>query len=399
MAIYAFDGTWNTDKSNEDLQYQNTNVVRFYNAYTKNSTTKAFDYYVQGVGTRFDLAGKVLGGVFGLGELPRIDEAYDRLCQAWAAGDHIIDVVGFSRGAATTLDFCHRVLEDGIRQPGSDHVIEPNPEIRFLGVWEVVGAFGLASLGNTALDLGHHLSLPKANLRYCFHALALDERRLSFLPTRLPGACEVWFRGVHSDIGGGNENRGLNDIALTWILRKAQAAGLPIIDDDIAALRPDPTALPNPAINLPFGVRVVAAVDRRHYTVRPLAGWTTPPATCQVETAADEQTANAIGVMGIEVQPIEVQRRIAAMWEAAADTAAQLDVPLTESRDALLTLFQGRISLVTNDDQLSQGRNAVVRLVSTAIDGARQRGYTNSLPEFFLTEALFKLPRLFPLTD
>jgi hypothetical protein len=87
------------------------------------------------------------------------------------------------------------------------------------------------------------------------------------------------------------------------------------------------------------------------------------------------------------------------MWEAAADTAAQPGVPLTESRDALLTLFQGRISLVTNDDQLSQGRNAVVRLVSTAIDGARQRGYTNSLPEFFLTEALFKLPRLFPLTD
>jgi hypothetical protein len=399
MALYAFDGTWNTDKSKEDPQYQNTNVVRFYNAYTKNSTTKAFDYYRPGVGTRFDLAGKVLGGVFGLGEMPRIDEAYDSLCQAWAAGDHIIDVVGFSRGAATTLDFCHRVLEDGIRQPGSDTVVEPNPEIRFLGVWEVVGAFGLASLGNTALDLGHHLSLPKANLRYCFHALALDERRLSFLPTRLPGACEVWFRGAHSDIGGGNENRGLNDIALTWMMRKAQAAGLPIIDDDIAALRPDPTALPHPAISLPFGVRVVAAVDRRHYSVAPLAGWTTPPATCPVETATDEQTANAIGVMGIEVQPIEVQRRIAAMWEAAADTAKQLNVPLTESRDALLTLFQGRISLVTNDAQLSQACNAVARLVSTAIDGARQRGFTNGLPEFFLNEALFKLPRLFPLTD
>src|SRR5580704_14363475 len=129
MAIYAFDGTWNTDKTSEDPQYQNTNVVRFHDAYTKHSATKAFDYYVQGVGTRFDLAGKALGGVFGLGELPRIDEAYDRLCQAWAAGDHIIDVVGFSRGAATTLDFCHRVLEDGIRQPGSDKVIEPQPEI------------------------------------------------------------------------------------------------------------------------------------------------------------------------------------------------------------------------------------------------------------------------------
>jgi hypothetical protein len=146
-------------------------------------------------------------------------------------------------------------------------------------------------------------------------------------------------------------------------------------------------------------VRVVAAVDRRHYSVSALAGWTTPPATCPVETAADEHTATAIGVMGIEIQPIDVQRRIAGMWEAASDTAEQLGVPLSESRDALLNLFQVRISLVTNDDQLSEGRNAVVRVVSAAIDGAKQRGYTNSLPEFFLTEALFKFPRLFPLTD
>src|SRR5207248_8955640 len=90
----------------------------------------------------------------------------------------------------------------------------------FSGVWDVVAAFGLANLGNTALNVGHHLSLPKANLQYCFHAMALDERRLPFLPTRLSGACEVWFRGVHSDVGGGNGNRGLNDIALKWMMSK-----------------------------------------------------------------------------------------------------------------------------------------------------------------------------------
>ena len=119
---------------------------------------------------------------------------------------------GFSRGAATTLDFCHCIQERGIRRPGSDDVVEPSPKIRFLGVWDVVAAFGLANLGNTELNIGHHLSLPKSNLQYCFHAMALDERRPSFLPTRLEGACEVWFRGVHSDVGGGNANRGLNDI-------------------------------------------------------------------------------------------------------------------------------------------------------------------------------------------
>ena len=118
MALYAFDGTWNSAKEGDDPQYQNTNVVRFYRAYEKHSTTK--DFYVAGVGTRFDLAGRIAGGLFGLGELARINEAYDHLCEQWDAGDRIIDIVGFSRGAATTLDFCHRIQTDGIRRPGSE---------------------------------------------------------------------------------------------------------------------------------------------------------------------------------------------------------------------------------------------------------------------------------------
>ena len=226
MALYAFDGTWNEAKTSDDKAYKNTNVFRFYEAY--HAASNQNDFYVPGVGTRFDALGHVFGGAFGLGELPRIKEAYARLCENWANGDRVIDVVGFSRGAATTLDFCHHVLESGIRKPGTDEVVEAQPQIRFLGVWDVVGAFGLANLGNTELNIGHHLELPKANLQYCFHALALDERRPSFLPTRLPGAQEVWFRGVHSDIGGGNGNRGLNDITLKWMFSKAKAAGLPL---------------------------------------------------------------------------------------------------------------------------------------------------------------------------
>src|SRR6187402_3819467 len=117
MALYAFDGTWNTGKDGEDESYKNTNVFRFYNTYHKHSGTN--DFYVAGVGTRFDHLGRAFGGVFGLGELPRINEAYAHLCQAWAKGDTTIDIIGFSRGAATTLDFCHRIQEAGIRRPGS----------------------------------------------------------------------------------------------------------------------------------------------------------------------------------------------------------------------------------------------------------------------------------------
>lgn len=397
MALIAFDGTWNEAKESEDPRYKNTNVFRFYEAYHHNSGTD--DLYVPGVGTRHDLVGRVVGGVFGLGVLPRILEAYDHLCHQWIdRNDRIIDIVGFSRGAATTLDFCHHLLKRGIRRPSTDEVVEPSPTIRFLGLWDIVAAFGVANLGNTELNIGHHLTLPASSLTYCFHALALDEQRPSFLPTRLPGACEVWFRGVHSDVGGGNGNRGLNDVSMRWMFSKAKAAGLPMTDADIAALQPNPATEPSDDHRKPIDTRLVSAVDRRHHTVSPMRGWITPPDTCPVETEDDERRAVPIGPKGIEIFPTIVRVRLATLWETADAIAKANDFTLDQIRDPLLTLFQGRIGLVTNDAQLTIAREAVARLMNTTIKNARDRGF-HVLSEFFLNEALFQLPRLFPLTD
>jgi len=395
MALYAFDGTWNSAKDGDDPNSKNTNVFRFHQAYHRHSNTN--DFYVAGVGTRLATIGKIFGGVFGLGELPRINEAYDHLCEAWASGDHAIDIIGFSRGAATTLDFCHRIQERGIRTPGGKEVVEPNPKIRFLGVWDVVAAFGLANLGNTALNIGHHLSVPKANLQYCFHALAIDERRPSFLPTRLHGACEVWFRGVHGDVGGGNTNRGLNDITLRWMMSKARAAGLPIAAEDIAALRPDPATVPRPDKRLPLQLRAVSAIDRRHYTITPLPEWATPPSTCPVEDEADENVALELGV-ALEVITAEERERVEALWTAAEATAKGLEFPIDAAKDALVTLFQDRVALITNEAQLNVARASVVRLVTAMIDGAQKKSF-HVMHEFFLNEALFKLRPLHPFTD
>ena len=394
MALYAFDGTWNSVKSEEDPNYENTNVVRFFRAYKKNSGTK--DFYVEGVGTRFDLLGKIAGGFFGLGEITRIDEAYDHLCEQWAAGDKVIDICGFSRGAATTLDFCQRIKVKGIRKPGTDEVVEPTPQIRFVGVWDVVGAFGLANLGFTDFNIGHHLELPKANLQYCFHAMALDERRPMFLQTRLGGANEVWFRGAHSDIGGGNKNPGLNDITLKWMYSKAKAAGLPIVDADIAALHPDPTTLPKPVLKLPLNVRLISAVDHVHYTVSPLADATNPPATCIKETIADELLATVIGAL--EVVPPEMRVKIVALWETAVATATQLNFPIDGARDALLTLFQGRSPLIVDDADLVKARKSTVQLITQMIQGAQAMNF-HVVREFHLNEALFHLRPLYPFTD
>src|SRR5262249_21137800 len=196
----------------------------------------------------------------------------------------------------------NKIQKDGIRGPGTDEVVEPSPTIRFLGVWDVVAAFGFANLGNTAANFGHDLELPESNLQFCFHALALDERRPSFLPTRLNGACEVWFRGVHSDIGGGNGNRGLNDITLKWMMSKAKSAGLPIADADIAALHPVPATAPS-TDKPPVKVRAVEPIDRCHFTVAPIGDFLTPPATCPIETEADEQIASEVNTPLVVLSP------------------------------------------------------------------------------------------------
>ena len=74
----------------------------------------------------------------------------------------------------------------------------------------------------------------------CYHPLALDERRRAFHLNRLNARVEdaeaegrlfeVLFRGVRSDVGGGDDDPELSSIALNWICRKrscVKCAGRP----------------------------------------------------------------------------------------------------------------------------------------------------------------------------
>ena len=397
MALYAFDGTWNTRKDKEDETHHNTNVVKFHAAYEKGSRKPQF--YVAGVGTRWDKVGAIFGGAFGLGVLPRLNEAYRALCTNWDAGDPKIDIVGFSRGAATALDFVHMVQERGIRRPTSDDVVEPTPTIRFLGLWDIVASFGLANLGNAALNFGHHLEIPKTSLDYCFHAMALDERRPSFLPTRLRGACEVWFRGVHSDVGGGNGNTGLSDIALKWMMSKARAAELPIAEADMPSWSLPVTATPKADHKLPIPVRLVAPVDRRHYSVSDLTDWTNPPPTCPVETESNESVAAKTGDVSIAALPLDQRRKVMVMAETARATAERLEETVEPATyDLLMYVFQSRLPVIQTDDDLKAAARAASELVARAVSNAKHAQFPTVEP-VFLTQAIFQRPALPPLTD
>lgn len=297
MALYAFDGTMDDDRAmgtDAAAVAGETNVWKFYSAY-KGYTPTLNNQYVPGVGTRLGPIGAVVGSTVGAGWLSRINDTYDVLCDNYVAGDKTIDVVGFSRGSALALDFVNKVARDGVKK--GDTVVEPNPAIRFLSLFDVVAAFGVANLGFVFARVNplHHFTLPK-NVQNCFHAMALDERRPSFEVTRVERAYEVWFRGVHSDIGGGNGNPGLNNITLRWMYRKAILCGLPVTEANISdqACVPSTPIKPNVFSEISPVWRSIEAADLLHYTVGQHVVLATEdcnecPSGCPIETPEFER--------------------------------------------------------------------------------------------------------------
>jgi len=113
----------------------------------------------------------------------------------------------------------------------------------FMGVWDTVDAVGLpvraADLVNTVI---YNFKFPDRTLNtsvgHACHALALDEERESFEPvlwneaaTTDPGRIEqVWFAGVHSNVGGGYPRQGMSLVALDWMMARAEPHGLRFVE-------------------------------------------------------------------------------------------------------------------------------------------------------------------------
>ena len=231
MALYVFDGTGNEDRDGDD---RDSNALKFYRAYedpnkNEDPSKETGSLYLKGVGTRArTFIGRGFSEAFGIGGHQRVRQAMDRLENNIEAGDAIVDIAGFSRGAALALSFANEIAGK-----------IKDLDIRYIGLWDVVGEFGLPG---EHVNAGHNLHMPP-NAHNVFHAMALDETRLLFPLTRLSGSApatgvvlqEVWFRGVHSDVGGGNNNPTLNGIALNWLFQNAKRCGLPIRESDVLA--------------------------------------------------------------------------------------------------------------------------------------------------------------------
>ena len=277
--VVCADGTWN--RPEEDVESDMpTNVLRMARAIAASDAQGDPQqvFYDWGVGSYH---ARFSGGVTGRGIHKNIMDGYRYIVQNYSPGAELF-LFGFSRGAYTVRSLCGLINNCGIlrrphaglieqafrhykktgkkfapegeasRQFRAAHAHESR-EIRFVGVWDTVGALGIPFSLLGLFDRTDEFYDTKLgpNVRIARHALAIDETRADFEPTLwVPreglDLMQTWFAGVHSDVGGGyapdDEGRLASDIPLLWMMQQARQAGLALDPHLADSLHPDPLA-------------------------------------------------------------------------------------------------------------------------------------------------------------
>jgi uncharacterized protein (DUF2235 family) len=294
--VVCSDGTGNTA-----IKGRGTNVFKLFEAVDLEghrldaAKTPQIAIYDDGVGTQNFKPLKILAGATGWGLSRNVKHLYKELARVYDPGDQIF-MFGFSRGAFTvrtlagfigscgvidqsklktkTFAGFEKAVEAGYRAyrkcyqpwllrqfaaPTADAAADFKKQfshdfdvkIRFLGVWDTVDAVGLPFfLGDLINVTIYRFKFPDLYLspvveRAC-HALSIDDERESFRPLlwrQRPEdrerIAQVWFAGVHSNVGGGYPKQGMSLVALDWMLSHAQRAGVHLGQDGLRLNRAD----------------------------------------------------------------------------------------------------------------------------------------------------------------
>ena len=285
--VICCDGTGNEIKTNL------SNVLKLFRVLIKDENQRVF--YHPGVGTiglqsTWERLKQETYGVFSLATGAGLDEdilaAYRFLCQTYQDGDRVW-LFGFSRGAYTVrvlAAFIHVIgllPRDQIdlagyalsvyknaseNSHGSDEKAEDFLDqawqfrrvaggylipIEFMGVWDTVASVIVPRQDKFLLDL-QTLVYTRTNpsVKKFRQAMSIDERRRMFRLNRwvdpqkyrpdpfdastaiAQDIRQVWFAGVHGDVGGGYPeiDSGLSKYPLLWMIAQAKAAGLRVDD-------------------------------------------------------------------------------------------------------------------------------------------------------------------------
>ena len=246
--VFSFDGTGNEPSDAMGFREDESvsNVLKLHilmggglvEDKTKNQTPSGElqkTYYYNGIGTRqgsetIPLVGwlvakmrKAINSTLApsWGDARRIlNEACQDLSQASPTEKDRILVFGFSRGAALARKFASITLRDS-----------PNLKIAFLGAFDTVAAMdGIHRSGEEiSSDVVFENGTLDPRIQRAVHIVSLDEDRVAFEPTLMnreldqPNRItEIWFPGVHSDIGGGYWLDGLSDVSLNYMIKECK---------------------------------------------------------------------------------------------------------------------------------------------------------------------------------
>jgi uncharacterized protein (DUF2235 family) len=275
--VVCCDGTWNRPDQVSQGVAAPTNVAKIALALAEadGAGNPQVLHYEAGVGTR--RWEHLLGGAFGVGLSRNVQDCYRFLVDHYEPGDELY-FLGFSRGAFTARSAVGLVRNAGIlrreergrlaeayrlyRSPHKDtkpggiaaqlfrrSYSYPDVHVQFVGVWDTVGALGIPVDGFRPPVLSRlwtfHDTTLSRYVRNAFHAVSIDERRGPFTPTlweRQDDAQgqtleQVWFAGVHCDVGGGYADPSLSEIPLLWMAEKARGCGL-VLDPGRLVVRP-----------------------------------------------------------------------------------------------------------------------------------------------------------------
>ena len=240
-------------------------------------------FYQAGIGSQGGILNRVIGGATADGLSENIRSGYSFLSNNYHQGDEIF-FFGFSRGAFTARSIAGMIegvgllTKDGLpflaeifrdwENARNDNYRPKNPDVPFpdkpsasdprykkllakkhlsrfdiqiqvVGVFDTVGSLGIPRIPwletlhlqtrSTKEYLFYDTKLNN-HIKYAFQALALDEHRSAFSPAvwEKPDDCQthlrqVWFPGVHSNIGGGYPDQGMANITLAWMMAQVES--------------------------------------------------------------------------------------------------------------------------------------------------------------------------------
>jgi len=242
--IFCFDGTCNDPEDSvqklrlgavEDHNISNVLKLHLLLGGTlkkKQQVSDQMSFYFSGVGTYGNWLDQLRNKVRAPEneDVGAIIKRATKLLYGYHQPGDLVYVFGFSRGAAIARRFVS-VLKDTFPALGKQA-----PKVRFVGVFDTVAAMNKPNLMKEevkpASDVVFENQTISPLIDEALHLLSLDERRIAFMPTLMnrdpDRVTEVWFPGVHSDVGGGFFYDGLSDLALQFLLDELVRRGLPL---------------------------------------------------------------------------------------------------------------------------------------------------------------------------